>query len=377
MKKNDPRDLGKIIKSERTSPAWEIKETRGKILVIDNTGNQPGNPAQLLKKYFPGIAVFTAASGKKGLEIACREIPGVVLLDPDMADLDGFKVCKILKIHNETRYIPVIMLIAGETGPRDKFKALDCGADGLMGKPIDDAELVAQVKSMLRIKRAEERLRTETELKKALKEKELLLKEIHHRVKNNLSMVSSLLNIQSSYLKDEQAQIAFAESRKRINSIALIHEKLYRSSDLAGIEFGQYLRDLTAALVKSYSIPAELLEVIIDIGDIYLNMDISIPLGLIVTELLTNSLKYGFKDDRKLTLTIRLRVEDRQLGLVVADDGSGFPPDLDWQNSETLGIQLVNLLTNQLGGQIQLERENGTLFRFTFPGLEIPGETKN
>ena len=114
-----------------------------------------------------------------------------------------------------------------------------------------------------------------------------------------------------------------------------------------------------------------------DIKDINLNMDISIPLGLIVTELLTNSLKYGFKNKQKLTLTIRLKVEHRQLCLEVADNGIGMPADLDWQNTETLGMQLVNLLTRQLEGKIQLERDDGTLYRFTFPGSDIPGEKKN
>jgi two-component sensor histidine kinase/CheY-like chemotaxis protein len=377
MEKNDPWGPGTDVQSTGTSPGREIEETSGKILVVANPGDPAGNPAVLLKKYFPRLTVLTAATGNQGLEIACREIPGVVLVDQAVTDPDGLEVCKQLKLHHNTRPIPVIILTEKKTGTRDRFTALDSGADGLLAKPLDKAELLAQVKGMIRLKKAEDRLRTDTELKKALKEKELLLREVHHRIKNNLAMVASLLNIQSSYLKDEQAQVAFAESRKRINSIALIHEKLYHSRDLANIEFGQYLRDLTAALIKSYSIPPERVEVVMDIGDIYLNMDISIPLGLIVTELLTNSLKYGFKENRKLTLTIRLKVENHHLYLVVADDGVGFPSDLNWQNTETLGIQLVNLLARQLEGQIQLERENGTLFRFIFPGPGMPGETNN
>lgn len=210
----------------------------------------------------------------------------------------------------------------------------------------------------------------EFELKDSLKEKELLLKEIHHRVKNNLAMVSSLLNIQGSYTKDEQARAAFVDIRQRINSIALIHEKLYLSTDLGSIEFGHYVRDLTDTLIKSYSIPSNLVETTIDIGDIYLNIDTAIPLGLIVTELVTNSLKYGFKDDQTLNLTIRLTSENHHLCMTVTDNGVGIPGDLDWRNTETQGIQLVILLTQQLEGQIQLERSKGTSFRITIPKHE-------
>jgi len=212
--------------------------------------------------------------------------------------------------------------------------------------------------------------KTETEIKKSLQEKELLLREIHHRVKNNLAMVSSLLNIQKSYIEDKKAKIAFIESRKRINSIALIHEKLYLSNDLARIEFKQYISDLINILIKSYSIPTELLEVNIDIAEIFLNIDESIPLGLIITELVTNSLKYGYRDQQKLTLSISLKENKNQLSLLVSDNGVGIPADLDWRNTETLGIQLVILLTSQLKGDIQLDRTQGTSFRIIFPRLK-------
>ncbi len=220
-------------------------------------------------------------------------------------------------------------------------------------------------------------IQVEEELKHSLKEKELLLREIHHRVKNNLAMVSSLLNIQSNYIKDKQAQAAFSESRKRIGSIAMVHEKLYRSSDLTHLEFSRYVRDLVNTLVKSYSISSSRLDIIIDIGDLYLDAEVSVPLGLIVTELVTNTLKYGFKEDQKLTLSIRLKTGDNHLCLTVEDNGVGIPVDLDWKNTESLGIQLVILLVAQLEGDIQLDRKNGTSFRIRFPKAEPAEMIKN
>lgn len=370
-----------------------ISSIQGKILIVADKKDHPKRLEHVLKKSLLKTEVLTAQAGKQGLEIACKELPDVVLLDIGLPDLDGFKICNHLKIHEATKNIPVILFTGVQTNAKNMLKALESGVDGFLRKPIDEIEMVTQVKTMLRIKKAEDKLRaeknqlkhlvsksrqlknekekqkkTENELKRSLKEKELLLMEIHHRVKNNLAMVSSLLNIQSSYLKDEQARAAFAESRRRIGSIALVHEKLYQSTDLASIEFNHYIHDLTYTLINSYAIPPDLINIIIDIdNNIHLDIDTSIPLGLMVTELLTNSLKYGFKDDQKLTITLRLKTKGLHYYLTVADDGVGIPEDLDWQNTETLGIQLVILLTEQFEGKIQLNRGKGTSFQITFP----------
>lgn len=204
-------------------------------------------------------------------------------------------------------------------------------------------------------------------LQRSLKEKDLLLKDVHHRVKNNLNMVSSLLNIQGSYLKDEQAKAAFAQSRQRIKSIALLHEKLYQSASPGCVEVGPYLTALTDALVRSYAIPNDLVAINLDIRDACLNADTAIPMGLMVTELLTNSLKYGFTDDRKLRLFIRLEKKKQFYFFTVGDNGPGLDKSLDWRNTETLGFQLVILLTEQLQGKIDLAYDNGTTFHITFP----------
>lgn len=215
-----------------------------------------------------------------------------------------------------------------------------------------------------------EQKKSEQKIKKSLKEKELLLRDIHHRIKNNLTTVSSLLNIQSNHMRDEEAKSAFKQSRKRIQSIALLHEKLYRSVDLAHVEFGEYVRELADTLIKSAAIPEKQIDLKVEIRDTYFNVDTAIPMGLIITELVTNGLKYGFKKRKKLRILIRLESDendDKRYRLTVSDSGPGIPVDMDWRHTESLGIQLVIMLTEQLEGEIQLERNKGTTFLISFP----------
>lgn len=204
---------------------------------------------------------------------------------------------------------------------------------------------------------------------KSLKENQLLMRDIHHRIKNNLSMMSSMLNMQSRYIGDEKARAAFKQSRKRIQAIALLHEKLYQSQNMAHVEFKHYGGELMNALLESSPFPKELVNLETDIGDTCFDVDTAIPLGLIVTELVTNALKYGGKNDHLLNVLVRLAADPgkKKLTLTVSDDGPGIPASLDWQNTESLGLQLVNMLTEQLEGEIRLLPGNGTCFEITFP----------
>jgi two-component sensor histidine kinase/CheY-like chemotaxis protein len=343
----------------------------GKILIIIDQEDLLDLLVQICNQLMPQLTVLTAQSGKQGIESAHKERPDVILLDTRMPDMNGYNACQWLRVHEDTKHIPIIMFTGIKVDSYGRAKAWESGADAFLSKPIDHVEMVAQVNAMLRMKKAEDQLRKD---KETLKEKDLLLKEIHHRVKNNMAMVSSLLNVQSSYIKDKKARTALAESRTCINSIAMLHEKLYRSSDLVNIDFHDYIHDLANSLIISYSIPRDKIELIIDINDIYLGADAAIPLGLIITELVTNSLKYGIKNDEKLTITIRMKLEDNHFHLTVGDSGPGIDENLDWENTETLGIRLVTLLTEQLTGKIHLDRQNGTTFHITFSN---EGKNKN
>ncbi len=210
----------------------------------------------------------------------------------------------------------------------------------------------------------------EDRIKQSLKEKEVLLREIHHRVKNNLQIISSLLSLQSRYIKDKEAFELFMESQARVKSIAGVHEKLYQSKDLTRVDFADYIKSLSSNLLYTYAAYPNLIKLNINVEDVSLNIETAIPLGLIVNELLTNSIKHAFPDGREGEIRIDLRPTDDRIELVVGDNGVGFPEDLDFRKTESLGMQLVFELVDQLDGEIELDRSHGTEFKIVFGELE-------
>jgi len=206
----------------------------------------------------------------------------------------------------------------------------------------------------------------EKKLKKSLKEKETLLKEIHHRVKNNLMIISSLLNLQSHYIKDKEALDVFRESQNRAKSMALIHERLYQSTDLKNIDFGDYIRSLTTDLYHSMVSDPGRVNLDLDLEDVKIDINTVVPLGLIVNELVTNSMKYAFPDDECGHIKVELHHEHENVVLRVSDNGVGFPRDVDYKNTNSLGLQLVNNLIIQIDGELELDNNQGTTFTIRF-----------
>jgi len=209
--------------------------------------------------------------------------------------------------------------------------------------------------------------RAEDGLRKSLDEQDALMRELHHRVKNNLQIISSLLNLQSRQVKDPKAQEAFRESQDRIRSMALIHERLYRSKSRAEVEFSEYIRHLVKDLFSSYNIRPDRISLRLELEDMRLPIDTAVPCGLLVNELVLNSLKHAFPGDRKGTVTIKVgagKVGKRFIE--VGDDGVGLPAGFDFRKTDTLGMQMVCILTEQLEGDIRLERSGGTAFRIEF-----------
>ncbi len=206
----------------------------------------------------------------------------------------------------------------------------------------------------------------ETKIRESLHEKEVLLKEIHHRVKNNLQVISSLLNLQSDYIEDPQAQTIFQDSQNRVRSMALIHEKLYRSENLAQIDFSEYIQDLSRYLFRTHDAHARItLDTQLD--EVFLDIDTAMPCGLILNELISNIIKYAFPNGQAGKVWIALTAYNyQQLMLRVGDNGIGIPPDLDFQDTDSLGLQLVNNLVEQLEGTIELNNSQGTEFKITF-----------
>ena len=216
-----------------------------------------------------------------------------------------------------------------------------------------------------------ERKEAEEKLKTSLLEKEVLLREIHHRVKNNLQIISSLLNLQSRHIEDEFSLDMFQESRDRVRSMALVHEKLYRSDELARVDFCEYIQSLARHLFMSYGINSKGIDLDVDVNDVFLDINTSIPCGLIINELVSNSLKHAFAGRNRGKIRVVLRPDDGdRFKMVVSDDGVGLPKDLDVTQTESLGLQLVSMLVEQLQGTMRIEKNQGTSFEIVFKKLD-------
>ena len=216
-----------------------------------------------------------------------------------------------------------------------------------------------------------ERRQAEQQLKRSLDEKEVLVREIHHRVKNNLQIISSLIYLQTKNITDPAALRLFRDGDNRVRSMALIHEELYNSKDLAHIDFAAYIKNLTNHLYHSYREENKVVHIKTDVDKISLSMDTAINCGMIINELVSNSLKHAFTKGQAGTIRISLHPTNRtKYLLIVSDDGKGIPSHIDFLNTQSLGLQLVCNLTDQINGTIELNRENGTEFRIAFMELK-------
>ncbi|MFO1422618.1 MAG: PAS domain S-box protein [Candidatus Competibacteraceae bacterium] len=212
-----------------------------------------------------------------------------------------------------------------------------------------------------------ERQRAEQKTKASLQEKEVLLKEIHHRVKNNLQVIISLLDLQADVVGEQATREKFRESRDRVRSMALIHERLYRAADLASIDFAEYVRNLTDSLFSSYTSANRLITLQTNIEPLSISVEHAVPCGLIINELITNALKYAFPPDRAGIIGVELKKSgEKRVMLRVWDNGVGLPPAVDPQHSETLGLTIVATLIRQLRGNLTLQRVGGTEFTISF-----------
>ncbi len=211
-----------------------------------------------------------------------------------------------------------------------------------------------------------QRKAAENQIRASLHEKEVLLKEIHHRVKNNLQVITSLLSLQSAKLPSAAMQAILKESQTRVKSMALVHEELYQSEDFSRVDFADYIRRLTSNLFHTYHTGAVAVSLTVDVQKVYLTVDTAIPCGLIINELVSNALKHAFHGREEGSITIRLQRDGAAHVLTVSDDGIGLPPEVDPRTTETLGLQLVSTLTRQLGGALAVSRDKGTQFEVRF-----------
>ena len=256
----------------------------------------------------------------------------------------------------------------------DMFRTMDSQArtgDMTLRVPVEPFTEVGQIAERYNwVMEALQKEAAKTE--SSLQEKELLLREIHHRVKNNLQVISSLLSLQSRTSKDEQAIEMAKESQNRIKVMALIHEKLYRSKDFANVEFNDYIMNLVNDLFASYKVSTSRISLKMEIENISLGIDTAIPTGLIINELVTNCLKYAFSKDKDGEIRISLRsLGDGHNELIVSDNGVGLPESLDIKKAESLGLRMItNLTERSLHGKVKINKDNGTEFQIIFKEKE-------
>lgn len=212
-----------------------------------------------------------------------------------------------------------------------------------------------------------DRVDTENQLRQVVEEKEVLLGEIHHRVRNNLQVISSLLNLQARATDDEFLRNAFEESQSRVQAMALIHQQLYEAGSFASIDLADYVRRLTSHLLRAFGQSTDHVHVDLDIKDVSLAVNRAAPCGLIINELVTNSLKYAFSDQRSGRIYVSAEEQpNHSILLTIGDDGPGLPPDVGFWNTKTLGLRLVRTLVRQLDGELELSEPPGAEFRIRF-----------
>ncbi len=375
------------------------------IFVIDDN---PVNVTLLQKMLVElNYSVRVAIRGSSALKSIQMDLPDLILMDLKMPEMDGYEVCEKLKNNQHTKNIPIIFISAMDE-INAKVKALNTGGVDYITKPFQIDDLSVRVRTHLSIRKMQkklemqniefqqeiiERKRAETALKEAydmmdervkerthelsisnlklkasLIEKEVLLREVHHRVKNNMQIISTLLMLQSDKIEDKQYTDMFKECQYRIKAMALVHENLYQTGSFADIDFKEYVNSLVHSLLRSYGAGSDKITLKIDIKDVSLGLENAIPCGLIINELVSNSLKYAFPENREGEIMIALySINSNELVLEVGDNGIGIPEKQDFINADSIGLLLVKILSeDQLEGKIELNRDHGTLFHIEF-----------
>ncbi len=340
------------------------------VLFVDDNDTIRQLYRRILEKHVNYL--YIAENGSHGLELYRKHKPDLVITDMVMPVMNGLEMVKeIKKIEPEAKF--VVMSAYSE---KDSFvESIHLGVDGYLMKPVEAKKLLSLIDEFAGItlmkweleRKEKKRREAEEYLKKSLEEKDVLLREVHHRVKNNMQIISSILSMQSRNIDDPRLKEVLQESQNRIHSMALIHENLYNHKSLANIMFSSYVKSLTGNIARTYANQQAKIKFDYQIDDAYLPMDLAIPCGLIINELISNSFKYAFINKTKGIISIHFdNLEDKQYVLTVADDGVGIPAEVNIKKTKSLGMKILHKLVQQIEGELQSDFSNGTKFTMTF-----------
>ncbi|HKB85077.1 MAG TPA: MASE1 domain-containing protein [Ignavibacteriaceae bacterium] len=323
-------------------------------------------------KLLPGDKELLLLDGRGWTE----ELPGNAIIPADADSHAGYTLASkepviISDFSKETRFLKPSLF--SDDGVKSGISCIVHGKDkpfGVLGAysrdkkvfSTDDVYFFQSVANIIGM--AAERFAYEEQLLSSLREKQILIKEIHHRVKNNLQIISSLLNLQESYINDVKIQQMFRKSKNRINSMALVYKMLHNNEDLSRINFKNYMKELSEAILASFS--TQIIECNITSDEVYLEPDQVTNLGLILNEIISNSIKYAFDNSKQGIISIKMSIDGTNAELEVRDNGKGLPEHFDIRSTTTLGMQLITNLTRQVPGELKIENDHGTKYTITF-----------
>jgi len=338
------------------------------ILVVEDN---PGD-VRLLREMFsserPGsFEINHLPRLDQALDLLVSDGINIVLLDLGLPDGDGIDTLR--RVRKLAPKVPVIVLTDRDDDESVTEAMLEGAQDCLVKGQIEQRALPRALRYAIeRFKLLTKAAQTNAELERRIREKDILLSEIHHRVKNSLQVVSSLLSLEADGIHDPSVAGMLQNTQNRVRSMALIHQTLYQSKDFASVDFNAFLQCFVPTLIQSYSLGPEEIALEIHVAEIKLPLDAAIPCGLIVNELISNSLKHAFPEGRGGKITIQFAHDQgNHATLSVDDDGIGIPKDFNFENSDSLGIQLVYLLAGQLGGTVKVNHSSPTKLEVRFP----------
>lgn len=341
-------------------------------IILNVNDNEPGRYATTRILNRAGFQVLEAGTGKDALRLARSAAPPVVILDINLPDMNGIDVCRQLKADPQTAATMVLQVSATNIAVLDRVQSLSAGADSFLVEPVEPEELEAVTRALLRLHRSESQLR------RALAERELLLREVNHRVKNSLQLVLSMLSLQGNEFREAGAKELFAKAIARVTAIASIHERLYQDTDPLTIDMQTYLTGLCGDLARASIGDERQADLRTAIEPLRLPTENGVSLALIVNELVMNSLKHGRPADaRPAIVNISLRrLDSGQARLTVADNGTGTRPNVTTDPSKPpngLGTRLIAMLIRQLHGELSIEDSpDGYATHVTFPLQTAP-----